>query len=339
MNDTPSSIKRKRKPSVKGAPNGASPPISEGLDPEIASLFQNLEPDSPAPYSDITLANRFARGAGIDLRYVSKLGAWFVWTPDQNRWVEDDVLLHLTMLKRFQVEVAEEAYQQTFQAVLRETRSEGDAARAAVRAASALSSTSKTMSILAALRSVPSIAATVEAFDKDLWLLNTPGGVVDLKTGAMRETRREDMFSKVTICAPREMPTPVFDSFLFDIMGGRLPPEVCECAACVSSETKPPKERQRLHLQEVQALIDFQYRLYGYCLSGDTSEHLLVIEHGGGGNGKGLQADYFEQCIWGISPNGYSSEIPAEALMVQRGERHPTDLMSLLVRCPACIFT
>jgi putative DNA primase/helicase len=35
-------------------------------------------------------------------------------------------------------------------------------------------------------------AATVEQWDSDQWLLNTPGGIVDLHTGIVRDAKRED---------------------------------------------------------------------------------------------------------------------------------------------------
>jgi putative DNA primase/helicase len=149
--------------------------------------------------------------------------------------------------------------------------------------------------------------------------------------GDMRAARREDMFTKVAACSPRELPTPIFDSFLSDAMGGGLPPGVCECAACQASELiQSPEERQKLHLAEVGALVDYMHRLLGYGLSGDVSEQILVLQYGLGGNGKGLLADFLEQCILGREPSGYATEIPAEALISQRNDRHPTELMVLL---------
>jgi putative DNA primase/helicase len=45
-------------------------------------------------------------------------------------------------------------------------------------------------------------AATTDEWDADPWLLNTPGGVVDLKTGRMRPHERADRMTKVTTATP-----------------------------------------------------------------------------------------------------------------------------------------
>jgi putative DNA primase/helicase len=42
------------------------------------------------------------------------------------------------------------------------------------------------------------MAATASQFDADPWLLNTPDGVVDLRTGETRDPQREDFMTKMT---------------------------------------------------------------------------------------------------------------------------------------------
>jgi D5 N terminal like len=46
------------------------------------------------------------------------------------------------------------------------------------------------------------LAIAIDEFDRDPWLLNTPGGTVDSKTGQMREHRRPDYITKVTAVTP-----------------------------------------------------------------------------------------------------------------------------------------
>jgi putative DNA primase/helicase len=48
------------------------------------------------------------------------------------------------------------------------------------------------------------IAVTIEYWDSDRWLLGTPGGTVDLRTGELRESLQDDGITK---CIPRR-PTP-----------------------------------------------------------------------------------------------------------------------------------
>uniref|UniRef100_UPI0026EEF699 hypothetical protein n=1 Tax=Azovibrio restrictus TaxID=146938 RepID=UPI0026EEF699 len=45
-------------------------------------------------------------------------------------------------------------------------------------------------------------AATTAEWDADPWLLNTPGGVVDLRTGRMRAHDRADRMTKITTATP-----------------------------------------------------------------------------------------------------------------------------------------
>ena len=51
-------------------------------------------------------------------------------------------------------------------------------------------------------------AARVDAWDADPWLLNTPGGTVDLRTGDVRPHRASDHITKITAVEPAgECPT------------------------------------------------------------------------------------------------------------------------------------
>ena len=62
----------------------------------------------------------------------------------------------------------------------------------------------KTVAAVATLaRADRRIAATVDQWDRDPWLLNTPGGVVDLRTGqSCARTGRDDYMTKITAVAP-----------------------------------------------------------------------------------------------------------------------------------------
>jgi hypothetical protein len=62
------------------------------------------------------------------------------------------------------------------------------------------------------------IAATIDQWDADPWLLNTPAGTVNLQTGRMRPHCAEDNMTKVTAVAP-EGDCPLFLAFLARIMG------------------------------------------------------------------------------------------------------------------------
>src|SRR5690606_2721635 len=94
-------------------------------------------------------------------------------------------------------------------------------------------------------QSNPDQAATVEQWDADPWLLGTPGGTVDLRTGQLRAARHDDYITKATAVVP-------------------APPG-----------TRAPLWYQTLHTitgedEELQAYLR---RFFGYGLTGSIQEH------------------------------------------------------------------
>jgi putative DNA primase/helicase len=281
------------------------------------------EVELPSEYCEFALAQRFVREHGSGLLHVARFGSWFVFDPARGVWLEDEKLLPFTLAKRTLTAAAREAYD----AIMNSSQPDEEKAR---RIASALTSAEKVAAVVNLSRSDPKIAAAIDQFDIDPWLLNTPGGVVDLRNGSIRKATRSDFFTKCTVVAPRKMPTPLFDQFLLDIMGWWVPVDDCRCAVCTkSAEQSDPEVRKALHQAEVRALAAYLKRLYGYCLTGEVKTHVLPLEIGSGGNGKGVINDLISRDIMGLYPIGYAADIPIEALLNAKGERHPTELMSL----------
>jgi putative DNA primase/helicase len=101
------------------------------------------------------------------------------------------------------------------------------------------------------------LAATVDQWDTDIWLLNTPAGVIDLRTGERRNHNPSDYMTKITSVAPGG-DCPTWLAFLDRIFDG-------------------DKELQR-----------FVQRMIGYCLTGATREHAMGFGYGTGANGKSV---------------------------------------------------
>jgi P4 family phage/plasmid primase-like protien len=296
-----------------------------GEDAERESAGELL---TPTKYNDIRLAKMFAEEYGDDLRYVDKLARWFHFLEAEGRWAEDEKLNIYTLCKKFLTVIAVEAKDATYKAVMSGGGDEAKAQKAASVVANALTSAKKVHAVIDLARS--ELVIPLDVFDSDHWLLNTPGGAVDLKTGALRPAARNDYFTKVTKVAPQQMPTPLHDKFSREVMGVLVPIAGCECAACVESNgCEPDEERQRLHDEEVDKLVAYMDQLDAYCLTGDVKRHMLILEIGEGGNGKGLRNDLLSQDILGLGPVGYACEVPVEALLASRNDRHPTDLMCL----------
>lgn len=138
-------------------------------------------------------------------------------------------------------------------------------------------------------------AATADEWDADLWRLNTPGGVVDLRTGEIRPHDRADRMTKITTITPVPgRPCPTWQRFLGQVTGGD------------------------------DALMAYLQRMAGYCLTGATSEHALFFLYGTGANGKSV----FVNTLFTLLGD-YAANAPMDTFMESRGDRHPTDLAGL----------
>jgi putative DNA primase/helicase len=132
-------------------------------------------------------------------------------------------------------------------------------------------------------------------WDRDPWLLGTPDGVADLKTGEMRGPRREDFITKSTLVAPGDdTECPLWQEFLSEAFA------------------------------EDQTLIDFAQRWSGYCLTGITREHALVFCYGGGGHGKTT----FQKTRQRIM-HDYARTAAMEMLINSKNDRHHAELAYL----------
>lgn len=165
------------------------------------------------------------------------------------------------------------------------------------RQKSKLASSSTIASVEKIARSDPKHAATADEWDADVWALNTPGGMVDLRTGHLRPHRREDRMTKVTTATPRGRNgegCPAWLAFISDITGGNTD------------------------------LAAYLQRVVGYCLTGVTSEHALFFLYGTGANGKSVFVNVLATIL-----GDYAANAPMDTFMEARGDRHPTELAGL----------
>jgi len=206
-----------------------------------------------------------------DLRYVAQWGKWFRWNG--SAWVEDTKLIVFDLIRQY----------------CRDSMVYSNDNGKRVRAAKPATVNGIEQFVRADQRQ----AATIDLWDQDQWLLNTPAGIVDLRTGELGEHRPEAHMTKITAIGP----------------GGDCP-------------------RWRQFLGEITdqdvGLIDFLQRLIGYCLTGSTTEHVLAFCYGTGANGKGV----FLNSIRGLMAD-YARAAPMEAFAESQTDRHPTELAML----------
>jgi putative DNA primase/helicase len=223
-----------------------------------------------------SLALRFADLYTDKLRYVAGWGKWLTWTG--THWEFENTLAVFDLARKICREAARQCNKQS--------------------EAKALSKAKTVAAVEMLARSDRRIAATIEQWDADPWLLNTPGGVINLRTGERRPNQPSDYMTKITAVAPGGS-CPLFLEFLAKVMN---------------------------ESQDVEGgTIDYLQRAFGYALTGDTREHALFFLHGTGANGKSVLIS----TISGIF-GSYHKTAPIETFTATGVPSHPTDLAGLM---------
>ena len=147
-------------------------------------------------------------------------------------------------------------------------------------------------------RTVREFVAKPEDWNQDLWLLGTPRGTVDLRTGVLRPGNPDDHVSRLTAAAP--VPLERFDpardcprwlAFLDEALGG-----------------------------DAEA-IRFLRMWGGYSLTGVTKEHALVFVYGPGGSGKSTAVNTMSDIL-----GEYAINVATRTLTAAKHEDHPEEI-------------
>jgi hypothetical protein len=85
------------------------------------------------------------------------------------------------------------------------------------RARKGIASAKTVAAVVSLARADRRLAATIDQWDRDPWLLNTPEGTVDLRTEKIRAHRPKDYLTKITAVGPHG-DCPRFKAFLVCIM-------------------------------------------------------------------------------------------------------------------------
>ncbi|WP_018263402.1 phage/plasmid primase, P4 family [Methylobacterium sp. WSM2598] len=247
--------------------------------PEAATDTQKGPASKPAyipPRTDIvtedSAACEFAALYGDRLRFCHDTGSWYAWTGAAWRPNRVGVAFHW----------ARETARRLIAKKNEKTRF-------------IASRTTFAAGVERFCRSDPVFAVTAEGWDPDPWLLGTPGGTVDLRTGRLRVADSRERITKLTAVAPAATPDcPMWLAFLNQATGGDV------------------------------GLIRFLRQWAGYCLTGLTREHALVFVYGPGGNGKSV----FLNVLTGILAE-YAKTAAIDTFTASKGDKHPTDMAML----------
>lgn len=228
------------------------------------------EPGAAIPISEDDIALSFADIHGAGIRYVDEWSKWLEWRDGV--WHLDKTIGVFDLIRRH---VRSYAGALTNQDARKLTNA-------------------KTIAAVEKLaKSDRRVAATSEIWDADDWLLNTPGGVVDLRTGVMRPANPGDHMTKMTAAAPGG-DCPQWKAFLRRSLGGDAD------------------------------LISFVQRVLGYTLTGSTQEEALFFAHGNGGNGKGVLMKTVAKIL-----GDYAKNATMTTFAQTKYEQHTTDIARL----------
>ncbi|MEV8434733.1 DNA primase family protein [Streptomyces chartreusis] len=237
----------------------------------------------PDTLSDRGNAKLFVKLYANDYRHVPGIG-WYRW--DTTRWQidEDDTVLWAAG------DLAESIASHDPRGVFTTTSLQQHRRRAL--------STTGINAMLAQAKSAPGMVLNASRLDADPYGLCTPDGIVDLRTGLVKNPDpNKDFHSRSTTIGPQHGPTPRWTRFLTDTFG----------EAAEDSE-----------------MIDYLQLLLGYSLTGDVGAQILPFLFGSGKNGKSVLLDVLMKLL-----GDYADAAPPGFLMARPYEGHPTDLAEL----------
>lgn len=133
-----------------------------------------------------------------------------------------------------------------------------------------------------------------EEFDKNAFELNTPSGIVDLRTGSVRPHEPTAYCTSMTRYSPKHGPRPMWDEFL------------------------------RYVTADDQDLMDYLQAVAGMAAIGQVYYEGLVIAHGIGGNGKSTLFNAI-QGVFG----SYATSIRPQILMAMKNQAEVTGLIDV----------
>ena len=246
--------------------------MSDTLENNIVKLAMFQELGRAELLTEDSVALAFTDRYRDRLRFDHDHGKWYVWTG--TRWQCERTCLAFCWARDLVRELAK-ALPEKVRLIASKANFAGNVERYA--------------------RADRAFAIVSDIWDNDGYLLGTPAGTVDLRTGALRKAQPDDFITKATAVAPAETTDcPRWLQFLSEATNGD------------------------------QALIDFLQQFAGYTLTGDTREEALLFVYGPGGNGKTV----FQNTLAGILCD-YATTAAMDTFVTSSTDKHPTDLAKL----------
>lgn len=283
----------------KAEANGQHEP-GEPPDEPTGEPKTDQEPTSNAPkLTDQGNAERLALAHGRDCKWVPGWERWIVW--DGTRWAMSDSYAVRQRAVCVIKELCQWANEQIKKLGGEDAEAEETAALLAAmkiirKHAIKCEAVGRLNAMVDLLISCPGQQIDHGLLDAGAMLLNCPNGTLDLRTGELRESNRDDLLTKLCPTpydASAECPT--WERTLTAIFGGD------------------------------QDMVNYFQRLTGYCLTGSVREQILPVLWGSGSNGKSL----LFTIILSIFGTDYSGPAARDLVMTSHNQAHPTGLANL----------
>lgn len=249
----------------------------------VAEKPSNADDPEPLYGTEHWLAFRAVRAIGHKLRFVAAQGRWYVW--DGYLWQPDSAKLAESEINEFLVTLSRE--------IVAQANTPEDRAAAAKLGKTFLTA-QRAANIRKLLESDKHISLRAESLDSDAWKLNTPSGIVDLRTGNVAPCHPSALMSKATSVGPAPGVPVRWLAFLHEACGG--------------------DEQMVRYLQKVA----------GYCLTGDTSQQEFWFVWGPGGNGKSIFLSTLQHIL-----KSYATTATMSSLTASSQDQHSTDIAML----------
>lgn len=243
----------------------------------IVSWGDTIAGSDPHPLTELGNARRLVERMGGNARHVIEASEWYIcdgsiWIPDTDGHVE-----------RQAKAVGDE--------LLSSAGNNKERRAAALRAQSA----SGIRAMMQLARTEPGIPLSAAKFDADADVINTPSGIVDLRTGKLQPPAPDAMHSRSS-AAPYipNAPCPLFEAFLIQTFLDEL-------------------------------TVRFVQRYFGYCLTGRTDEQKVNFASGAGANGKSVLYNLIVGCL-----GSYAKYTPMSTFVQRRCGSATNDLAALM---------
>lgn len=233
--------------------------------------------------TDLGNARVLVRLTGNDVRWCQSMpgDGWMIW--DGSKWAPDTTKRVYRLADMVAPEWRRRApLENTDLTLSKEEEKEQDLRKKMLAWADKCESERGYRAMIEMFKSRERIAVTVDRWNADPLVVNTPDVTYDLRNGRAYRPRRDDHITRATATGASMDDCPLWRRFVLQIMGGVVPLSKVPTTAEVDAAYADPQNAAAV------GLVQFLQRATGYSLTGDASEQCLFIAYGSGGNGKGV---------------------------------------------------